>query len=119
MKKQRYSARASLPTEPFASATDAWFWFMSCHQARLDGARSVAGLGAVTRPCEPADIHQLVTRLYRSRRLRSHHLTVLVRYGRAMLPPDHRGTDRGADLLHWNEAMIRLEEAFRGRGIIS
>ena len=115
MKKQRHSTHGSLPTEPFPNAVDAWFWFMACHQARLDGARSVAGLGAVTRPCEPADIHRVVTRLYQDRRLPARHLRVLVRYGRAMLPPDRHGTDA----LHWDEAIARLEGAFRDRGIIS
>jgi hypothetical protein len=106
------------PTEPFATAADAWFWYMACHQASVDGARVVAGLARVCRPCEPGDIHRLVTKLYRARRLRSDHLRALIRYGRMMLPPDPGRSNGYRDLRHWHEALAQLEQAFRAKGIV-
>jgi hypothetical protein len=106
------------PTEPFATAADAWFWYMACHQASVDGARVVAGLARVCRPCEPGDIHRLVTKLYRARRLRSDHLRALIRYGRMMLPPDPGRSHGYRDLRHWHEALAQLEQAFRAKGIV-
>ncbi len=41
---------------PFISVEEAWFWYIAAMQARLDGARIVAGLGREIRPCEPVDI---------------------------------------------------------------
>lgn len=105
--------------QPFASAAEAWFWYMACHQAKLDGARVVAGLGTVRRPCEPADIYRIVVRLYRIRRLRPQHLRVLVRYGRCMLAPDPHRPGRDDDLRHWREGLERLGEALAAKGIVA
>ena len=116
----RYQPAWSDPhAQPFASAAEAWFWYMACHQAKLDGARGVAGRGAIGRPCEPADIYRIVLRLYRSRRLRPQHLRVLVRYGRCMLAPDPHRPGRGDDLRHWREGLKRLGEALAEKGIVA
>jgi len=104
---------------PFGSAAEAWFWFMACHQAKLDGARVVAGRGEVRRPCEAVDIYRIVVRLYRSRRLRPQHLRVLVRYGRSMLPPDPQHPGRTDDLRLWREALERLGEVLAAKGIVA
>jgi len=105
--------------QPFASAAEAWFWYMACHQAKLDGARVVAGLGEVRRPCEPVDIYRIVARLYQRRRLRPQHLRILVRYGRSMLPPDPHRPGRGDDLRLWQEGLQRLGEALAEKGIVA
>jgi hypothetical protein len=105
--------------QPFASTVDAWLWFMACHQARLDGARSVAGRGAVARPCEPGDIHRIVSRLYHTGVLGRRHLRVLIAYGRSMLPPDPSRPHHAADHVHWQEALARLEAPLRTRGIVA
>jgi len=41
---------------PFATACEAWFWYIRCQTARDEGARFVANSGLVIRPCEPDDI---------------------------------------------------------------
>jgi hypothetical protein len=92
---------------------------MACHQARLDGARVAAGRGRTSRPCEPGDIHRLVTRLYRLGRLRASHLRILVKYGLMMLPPDPLQPDRQEDCQVWDQAMARLEGPLQAKGIIA
>lgn len=105
--------------EPFATAADAWFWYMACQQARLDGARVVAGAGKVRRPCEPGDIHHVLLRLHRQGRLGSAHLRVLLRHGRTMLAPDPRRAAHTGDLELWQTALDRLGEALRAKGIVA
>jgi len=107
------------PAVPFSSATEAWYWYISCHQARLDGARVVAGLASVARPCEPGDIYRAVLRLYRDGRLQAHHVTVLVRYGRGRLAPDPDRPAGHRDCESWQEAIMRLEAELRARGIVA
>jgi hypothetical protein len=104
---------------PFASAADAWFWYMACHPAKIDGARVVAGRSAVTRPCEPADIHLVTLKLLQSGRLRAHHLRIMVRYGRMMAPPDPGRSPRPADCALWREAMAELAAALMAKGIVA
>lgn len=104
--------------EPFASAAEAWFWYMGCHQARLDGARIVAGAGKMRRPCEPSDINRIVMRLYRQGRLSAAELRVLVRHGRAMLAPDPERSG-GRDIELWERALDRLGEVLRAKGIVA
>ena len=105
--------------QPFSTVSEAWFWYMACHQAKLDGARVTAGLARVNRPCEPGDIFAIVIRLYSSRRLSREHLRVMIRFGRTMLPPDpaHPGLTRQAR--SWHEGMARLECELRAKGIVA
>lgn len=102
--------------EPFATVEDAWVWYSQCQRARDDGARYVAGAGAVARPCAPDDIVREVRRLYRHCVLRGAHLRVLVRFGcdggMAM------GGDETAGRL-WREALDRLEAPLRAKGIVA
>lgn len=108
-----------LPGEPFADAQEAWFWFMQCHQARIEGARIVAGLAAVPRPCEPEEVLRIVDRLYRHRRLVRDHLMVLAHYGRRLMAPDPaRASERRAAAL-WDEALRRLGGVLRQKGIVA
>ena len=104
---------------PFSSAGEAWFWYMACHRAKLDGARAVAGMAAISRPCEPGDIHRIVSRLYRTGNLRAQHLAVLVRYGRTMLSPDPDRPDKSRDLLDWRAGLACLDRALRARQIVA
>jgi hypothetical protein len=110
---------SSIAHEPFSCPSEAWFWFMACHQAKVDGARVAAGRGRVGRPCEPGDIHHLVTRLHGTGRLRPQHLRILIRYGLMMLPPDPSQLDRQADCQIWDQAMDCLEGPLRAKGIIA
>lgn len=106
-------------SEPFSSASEAWFWYMACHQAKLDGARVTAGLARVNRPCEPGDIFRIVSRLYSSHRLSREHLRVMVRFGRTMLPPDPAHPGLAVQARSWNEGMTRLEGELVARGIVA
>jgi hypothetical protein len=106
-------------TEPFPTAEDAWFWFIQAWTARHDGARIVAGAGAVPRPCEPIDVLRTLERLYRQRRLLRDHVAVLGHYGRRLLPPDPaHGAEARADAL-WREALDRLGMALKDKGIVA
>ena len=104
--------------EPFGSAEEAWFWFIE-RAASSAGRPSHTGRGcAVWRPCSPADVHGVVHRLYRQRRLLRDHLAVLTHYGRRRRAPDpgRRGQQRAHCL--WTEAIGRLEPALRRHGIV-
>ncbi len=102
--------------EPFATPEDAWVWYSQCQRARDEGARYVAGLGAVIRPCSPDDIVREVRRLYRHRILRGAHLRVLVRFG--CDSGVAIGGDQTASRL-WREALDRLEAPLRAKGIVA
>lgn len=110
---------AAVPGEPFASAEEAWFWFMQCLRARHDGARFVAGAGLVPRPCDPDDIWRALDRLHRRRRLQRSHLLVLRHFGeRLMVPDPDRRTEADAARL-WDEALDRLGTVLRAKGIVA
>lgn len=110
-------AETETAVEPFASAEAAWFWYMQCQIARLEGARFSSGLGT-ERPCEPMDIYRAVVRLHRGRILTQAHLTVLADFGRALTPPDPRRPDQIGKTRLWSEALSRLAEALRAKGIV-
>lgn len=104
---------------PFQNAEEAWFWFIAAMQARIDGARIVAGLGREIRPCEPVDIYKAVDRLYRNRRLLIDHLKVMRHYGLRGLKPDHTRIREALAAQLWREAMMRLEDSLKLKGIVS
>ncbi len=105
-------------TTPFASAEEAWFWFIQAQQARNDGARFSMGLGLFARPCEPLDILRVVERLYRNRRLIMDHLLVLRHYGRRMMPPDPCRVREARAHTLWTEALERIEPVLCRKGIV-
>lgn len=105
-------------THPFATAEEAWFWFIQAQAAKNDGAR-LSGRALLPRPCEPTDILNILDRLYRNRRLIRDHLLVMRHYGRRMLPPDSdRPKEKRAAHL-WDEAMDILEESLFRRGFLA
>lgn len=117
--KPRSQAPAPGPAEPFATGEEAWFWYVRCQKARLEGARFVAGLAEVERPCEPDDVYRAVTDLRRRRLLGAWHLSVLGLFGWREAPPDARcGDERKAARL-WEEALARLESVLRPKGIVA
>jgi hypothetical protein len=107
------------PAVPFDSSESVWFWFVQAQTARQDGARFVAGLSDLPRPCEPLDILRIVDRLYRQRRLMRDHLAVLAFYGRRLLAPDPRRPAEQRAQLIWREALDRLDPVLRGKGIVA
>ncbi len=119
--RERYTPRPipERDCEPFATAEEAWFWFIQAQLARAEGARIVAGLSNVARPCEPLDIFRVMERLYRGRRLLMDHVLVLRTYGRKQIPPDPRRFKemRAYDL--WTEALGKIEEVLVDKGIVA
>ena len=104
--------------EPFSSAEEAWFWTMSALIARRDGARIVAGAGAIQRPCEPDDVIRAIDRLYRQHRLDLAHARVLRVWGERGMAPDARTPSEMRDAQLWAEALQRLEWPLRVKGIV-
>lgn len=111
--------RATARTEPFRSAEEAWLWTMAALIARRDGARVVAGLGAVARPCEPDDVVKCLDRLYRQRRIDLAHARVLRIWGERQQAPDPRYAEEKRDWQVWREAIDRLEWPLRVKGIVA
>jgi hypothetical protein len=103
--------------EPFLSAEEAWFWFITVQAMRNDGAQ-IAGAGALPRPCTPDDILNVLNRLYRSRRLIMDHLLVLRHYGRRQMAPDPRRVKEVRAFHLWQQALERLEPLLVRRGIV-
>lgn len=100
-------------TQPFADAEAAWFWCLETSEAVHSGARLRAGMGAVTRPCEPVDIQNVVLRLARQQLLNDAHLRALCTYGPQQLRPKHRN-----DSYLWQQAMERMTPILQRKGII-
>ncbi len=105
-------------TIPFDTVEEAWFWFVLAQQAKVDGARYVAGMSSLSRPCEPNDILKILNGLYRNRMLLWDHILVLRHYGRRQMAPDPRRVkEMRADKL-WGEALNRLEPILIRKNIV-
>jgi hypothetical protein len=111
--------QAVIATTPFATAEEAWFWFIQAQAARIDGARFARGQGLIPRPCEPLDILRTLDGLYRTRRLLMDHLLVLRHYGRRLMPPDQRRVKEMRAFTLWREAFLRLEPVLVRKGIVA
>ena len=102
---------------PFASAEEAWFWFLQAQAARLEGAEMNRS-ALYPRPCEPIDIFKVVDRLYRNRRITIEHLRVLKHYGQRVMAPDpDRVKEIRAHAL-WTEALDIMEDVLVTKGIV-
>jgi len=119
-KRDKYFSKAQDDNQlvPFDNAEQAWFWFIQAQEARNQGARFSAGLGTSPRPCEPADVLNILNRLHRSRRLSMEHILVLRHYGKRLMPPDFTRTKEMRAHNFWHEAMDVLSEVFAEKGII-
>lgn len=106
------------PGVPFSSAEEAWFWFVQAQEAKAAGARVVAGLGLVQRPCEPIDIYRAVDRLYRQRKLLRDHLHVMAHYGRRLSAPEASRDREARAAVLWDEAFEKLTPFLRDKGIV-
>jgi len=103
---------------PFLSAEETWFWYIRCQEARDNGARFVAGMGAVLRPCEPDDIYRVVKHLWQGGVLKLHHLQILFEYGRREAAPDPRCEEEKWAFGYWEEALDRMVSPLKTKGII-
>jgi hypothetical protein len=123
MARKTAAARTATPAptvvgEPFATAQEAWFWFIQSYQARSDGARFGADRGQVARPCEPLDILRILDRLWRQRMLVRDHLFVLRHYGRRLSPPNPDRRREARAYVLWHQALNVLEDALVLKGIV-
>lgn len=102
----------------FSSAEEAWFWYVRCQRLRLDNARPSTTNARFNRPCDPDDIYLVAMRLHRQHLLHKGHLRVLAKYGLAECPPDYRCVKQRTDLVIWRQALDKLSEPLRLKGII-
>ena len=114
--------KISIPNEEnikeFDTTQEAWFWFMQANEAKRVGAKCSPGMGAVSRPCEPEDIMNIVNKLYRQRNLLIDHVRILAHYGKKLCAPNKdRYREQKACTL-WKEAIARIEPVFLQKGII-
>lgn len=120
MRRKRYARPTAhdLAPAPFASAEEAWFWFVRCHRARRDGARFGDSSAAFARPCDPDDVYRAARGLARSGRIDRPHLEVLESYGLMDRPPDPRCREEQTPSRLWDEALDRMTTVLRRKGIV-
>jgi len=97
--------------QPFDTAEQAWFWFMSWRLVVEDGG--TPGHEGRGRPCSPLDMLACLRRLVKLGRLTQRHMQVLAGFGRRLEPPAG-----GPVLRLWDDAMARLDELLRAKGIV-
>lgn len=105
-------------TQPFRDAEEAWLWTMAALQARRDGARYIAKVGRVQRPCEPDDVIKCLDTLYRRRRIDLTHARILRIWGERQSAPSAVRAAERCDWRLWREALERLEWLLRIKGIV-
>ena len=104
---------------PFASAEEAWFWFVRCQCIRREGGRFArASTASLERPCDPDDIYRAAIRLVNENVLHRQHLTVLGTFGLLGRPPDPRHDDEDSAARLWQEALEGLAGVLRSKHII-
>lgn len=109
--------RATPPPTPFTGAEQAWFWTVGALAARRDGVRSSGP--RIPRPCEPDDVIRALDLLYRCQGIGLDHARALRRWGERGMAPDARLPSERADALLWAEALDRLDEILRVKGLLA
>lgn len=104
---------------PFASAEEAWFWAWPAWAAKMEGARVVAGLADVPRPCEPSDVVNAARRLLRQGAIHMNHVEALVVWGAAGQAPNYARARERIAWSRWRDAMDALEQVLRAKGIVA
>lgn len=94
---------------PFVDAANAWWWTLDCLDARAEQSRENSGL-RIGRPCEPDDVVNALRRLD----LSPVHNRTVVAWGRKRDTPPKGSEARR----FWDEAMARLTEVLRAKGIV-
>jgi|APSaa5957512535_1039671.scaffolds.fasta_scaffold637846_1 hypothetical protein len=120
MRPKKYGVRpvSNVCGEPFNSVEEAWSWAVAGASARLAGARTIAGMAQIDRPCEPFDIIRLVWTLHRQRRLSQQQV-------RALLEEDCHsetidvGAQAGRDYRLLDQALEILVNPLQQKGILS
>lgn len=109
--------RTAPPPTPFTGAEQAWFWTAGALAARRDGVRSSGP--RIPRPCEPDDVIRALDLLYRCQGIGLDHARALRRWGDRGMAPDPRLPAERADALLWAEALDRLDEILRVKGLLA
>lgn len=108
----------SIPVVRFASAEEAWFWFMRTEKARAERAKSERSTALQDRPCVPDDVYAVISRLHRAGVLFDLHLEVLGEYGFLDRPPYPDADDEAVDWIIWVDAFDLLEPHLTEKGIV-
>jgi hypothetical protein len=111
--------QSAAPVKPFASAEEAWFWFVRAAKARRDGVRFEGAAGSWQRPCDPDDIRRALDLLHRQGAVGTIHVATLARFGAAERPPDVRCEEEIAFVAPWDEALDRLATPLKAKGIVA
>lgn len=121
MRRQYYPPLVEkAPATPFASAEEAWFWFVRCQRIRREGGSfRRAATAALERPCDPDDIYRAVIRMVNEGMLHREHLTILGTFGLLGRPPDPRRDDEERAARLWQESMENLASVLRAKGIVA
>lgn len=106
------------PIHQFATAEEAWFWFVRTEKARVDRARQPRWNWDGERPCEPDDIFRCVAALYDRDVLYPLHLDVLGEYGYLDRQPYIDYDEEVVDYVIWVDALDALEPYLREKGIV-
>ena len=94
---------------PFINAANAWWWALDCLDARHENRRENSGL-RIDRPCEPDDVVNALRRM----ELSPIHARTVIAWGKRRTEPPKGSEARR----FWDEAMVRLTEALRAKGIV-
>ena len=94
---------------PFIDAANAWWWTLDCPDAREENRRENSGL-RIGRPCEPDDVVNALRRL----ELSPIHARTVIAWGKRRTEPPEGSNARR----FWDEAMARLTEVLRAKGIV-
>lgn len=105
-------------TLKFATAEEAWFWFIRCDAAREEGASSRDRTLHAARPCEPADIYRWLNALYKKGVLLPSHGYVLGYYGTLDRQPFADVEDEILDWIIWIDAFDYIDVVLREKGVI-
>jgi hypothetical protein len=112
---------ASPGPAPFRSAEQAWLWTSRRLAARRHGKPHERRLVAdeVGRSCTPDDVLRCLDSLYRSGRIDMVHARVLRKWGERGCAPDRRDGGDRSEYRQWRDALDRLDDILRRRGIVA
>jgi len=110
---------ASKPVEKFATAEEAWFWFVRTEKARAERAKAERTDTLSERPCLPDDIYTIVSRLHRRGVLLDLHLEIMGEYGFLDRYPRLDDDEEAVDWVIWVDAFDTLEPHLTAKGIVA
>ena len=103
------------PERFFETAQDAWMWFCFCETTPKAKQSSCSEFSY---PCEPSDIAIIIKRLFMQKKISKAQLDILEKYGIKQMPPHENYGDSKRICLLWKQALERILEPLRTKGII-